>query len=106
MRGIRLVVGLALLVTACDAGVEERATTVCTTLCKCQAPPIAMQQQACIDDCVPEFIQVADQLTEECLSCIEGHTNRCATVEVDCEPVCNIDEPPPPEPPVRVDAGV
>lgn len=106
MRGIRLVIGLALVVAGCESDPQERATAFCTTFCKCQAPPAPDQRAACIDQCVPDFLQVVDQLPAECITCIEGHANQCALVETECDVVCNVDEPPPPPPPVIVDAGV
>jgi hypothetical protein len=106
MRGIRLVIGLALVLAACDAGPAERAAVVCTTLCKCEAPPLATLQDECVDNCVGDIVQFVDQLSEECLSCIQGHIDSCQTVEVDCDAVCDIDEPPPPPPVEIVDAGM
>jgi hypothetical protein len=107
MRGIRLVIGLALAVAACDAGTAERATALCTTFCRqCEAPVDSIQDE-CVGDCVGDFIQVIDRFPEECLVCIESNVDKCTSIEAECAQACDIiDEPPPPPPVEIVDAGM
>ncbi len=109
MRGIRPVVAAMFVVSlaavaACTATAEDRARTVCSTVCACQAAPTPNAQNACIDDCTNQVVSQIDLISEECSACITSHANVCVTLERDCANVCEIDQPPPP---VDVsDAGV
>jgi hypothetical protein len=96
MRGI-----LAVLVTVClggcfDTTPEERVAVICDALCKCNAPPLPSEQQLCVSQCQQEFAQVAGQVGDSCVSCVESHVKMCATLENDCDSVCQISPPPPP----------
>jgi hypothetical protein len=72
--------------------------------------PIDSVQDQCVDQCVAQSGQFLDAISDTCLTCITGHKDTCLSLEADCEPVCDIDEPipepDPTDPPVIVDAGV
>jgi len=117
MRGNRLVIGLALVVgvVACSASAEDRARTLCATICNCDAPPTRSAQEQCVDQCTADVVTQIDLVSDECEACITSHFDRCATVQIDCEPICQLDQQPPPvglddggvgpnPPPVIVDA--
>jgi hypothetical protein len=95
MRGIRLAGLLALVASfaACDSTPLERASASCTVICGCFLPPVPSQQEECITECIGDL---GGFLSEECTSCIAGHVNQCSTLEIDCEPICDIDDDPPP----------
>ena len=106
MRGIHWswsVLALCAALAACDAGREEQVAAACTTFCRCDEPPVPTVQDACISECVAE---IPSFVPEACLACITSHADRCALIEIDCEPVCEIDEEEPPPPPMIVDAFV
>jgi hypothetical protein len=101
------VLALCAALAACDAGREEQVSAACTTFCRCEAPPVPTIQEECVAECVADLVPAP--IPEACLSCITAHANRCSTIEIDCEPVCDVDEPDPPidEPdPIPVDAFV
>jgi hypothetical protein len=105
MRGIRLAGLLALVANfaACDSTPIERASASCTVICGCMLPPVPSTQEACVEDCVGDFINFGASISEECTACISGHAEQCSTLELDCEPICDLDNPPPPvddEPPM------
>ncbi|MBA2538093.1 MAG: hypothetical protein H0V17_00535 [Deltaproteobacteria bacterium] len=109
MRGICLVAVLFAL-TSCDEG-RFRATEACLVICNCEEAPIDSVQDQCVDQCVAEAGQFLDNIPDDCLACITSHKDTCLSLEIECEPVCDIDddpnpEPPTDEPPVIVDGGV
>jgi hypothetical protein len=108
MRGIFWrwsVLGLVTALAACDASLQESATAACTALCSCQASPLPNQQEECLGECLSE---VPASVPLACLDCISAHANRCSTLEIECEPICDRgqDDNPPPPPPMIVDAFV
>ena len=96
---------LVAALTACDASLQESVTAACTSLCGCEASPLPGEQQECIGECVNE---VPASVPLACLDCITAHANRCATLEIDCDPLCDPepDPDPPPPPPGLPDAFV
>jgi hypothetical protein len=103
------VLALCAALAACDAGREEQVTAACTAFCRCDGPPVPTLQEQCVNECVADLVPAP--IPEACLSCITAHANRCATIEIDCEPVCDIDDEPQPvppndDPPIPVDAFV
>jgi hypothetical protein len=106
MRGIHWrwsVLALVAALAACDASVQESITAACTSFCGCEASPLPDEQQECIGECVNE---IPASIPQACLDCISAHANRCATLEIDCEPACNFEGDPPPPPPPLIDAFV
>lgn len=77
------------LVSACELSESDRIAAACTALCECMVAPLPAVQDQCIAECAAE---VDVQLTDECVACISTH-DRCATLERDCEPLCNPPEP-------------
>lgn len=113
MRGICLAAVLvAAVVSGCD-GAVGRAIEACTVFCECEEAPVDSIQQQCVDECVAESVNFIEVLPPDCFSCIAEHRNRCLSLEVECEPVCDVDdqpvpvpEPDPIDPPVLIDAGI
>jgi hypothetical protein len=91
---------------ACDSSPEERISALCTTACRCFVPPVPGAQQECVGECIDDLRGA--NISEECTNCITGHANMCATIEIDCEPICDFDggEDDPPPPVELIDAGV
>jgi hypothetical protein len=86
------VLALSAALAACDAGREEQVAAACTTICRCEAPPVPTIQDECVQECtaeVPAFVP------EACLACVTSHADRCALIDVDCEPLCEVDNPDP-----------
>lgn len=97
-RGLVFTIGAIGLLSACELPPEQRAAAACVTICECTAPPLPAVQEQCVAECM---LEAPDELSDDCLACISGHET-CATLERDCEPICD-----PPEPPVFiVDAGI
>ena len=70
-------------------------------------------EDECLAECVGEVADQISLISNACLACIADHRDRCLSLEVDCEDVCDQgidDNPPPPDPtdppPVVVDAGM
>ncbi len=84
-----LLIGLVVLAPACETTPEERAATACTVLCGCSQPQLPALQDRCVADCSN---QISMRLSNECIACISANSNRCATIEDVCRPICN---PPP-----------
>ncbi|MFN0246626.1 MAG: hypothetical protein ACKV2T_06940 [Kofleriaceae bacterium] len=95
----RLVMAAACLVSACELSDSERVASACTAICRCEAAPLPTLQDRCIAECTEE-IGGGVGIPDDCLACISGNDS-CATIERDCEPVCN---PPDPPEPVFADA--
>jgi len=106
MRGISraawLLCFIALL-AACDSTPEERLAAACTTFCGCEVAPLPSQQEECVGECVQDGDFLV--LSEACTDCITAHANSCATLEFDCEPICDPGPDPIPEDPPFIDAG-
>lgn len=92
MRGIRFAALFALALAACDSTPAERASAACTIVCRCQLPPVPAQQEECVDECVPEFLQA--NVPEECTQCLEANATSCSTIELLCEDACDQPQPP------------
>ncbi|HEU0032113.1 MAG TPA: hypothetical protein VFQ53_15875 [Kofleriaceae bacterium] len=70
-------------------------------ICRCFDQPLPSRQEECIDECVSEFQFVS----EACEQCITRNANRCGSLEVECAPLCQTDQPPQPGDPGPADAG-
>jgi hypothetical protein len=108
MRGICLL-PVVFALASCDEG-RFRATEVCSVICGCEEVPVDSVQDQCIDECVAQSGQFFEAIPDDCLICITEHKDQCLSLEAQCEPVCDIDDEPDPDPtdppPIIVDAGV
>lgn len=75
----------------CEVTDSQRATAACEAICECQAAPLPALQDRCVAQCTA---QVDVQLSDDCLACVSSH-DTCATLERDCEPLCNPSQPVP-----------
>lgn len=81
---------MALWLGACDVPPDVKSQIACTTICTCFFGPVG------VDRCVEECIDEGDLATvpEDCFECIQSHANQCATLERDCESLCEAPQPP------------
>jgi hypothetical protein len=49
-------------------------------------------QDKCVAQCTGEIGGI--DISDDCVACITSHTNRCSTIEIDCENVCDTRQPP------------
>jgi hypothetical protein len=87
---------VATWLAGCEIPPEVKAQIACETVCTCLAPG------GLVEECIQECVEDGDlgQVPDDCFECIQTHANQCSTLEADCEPICEM-EPPPPGP----DAG-
>lgn len=84
----------AAFLSACETTTSDRVASACTAMCACEQAPLPAIQDRCIAECTAEASQEQFDIPDECLACISNHET-CATLERDCEPLC---DPPTPEP--------
>ena len=81
--------------TGCDIPPEVKLEMACTSVCTCfTTGDIAIQK--CVQDCVQDGD--LGLVTDDCFECIQAHSMMCTTLEDDCEPLCDMPNPPPDTP--------
>ena len=81
---------VAVWIEGCEIPASVKSEIACTTVCTCFVP--GTQVKECIDEC----IQDGDlgNVPDDCFECIQSHANQCSMLETDCEPLCEMEEPP------------
>ena len=96
MRGLIMAI-MAIVVLApgvgCNTVPAAQIESVCTTLCRCAATPLASEQASCIAKCIGA--PNTNALDDECADCIYEHAEACSTLVSDCDLVCNAQQPAP-----------
>jgi hypothetical protein len=82
-----LFIGLALVSSACETTPEEKALQACSVLCNCMEAPLPAVQDRCVAKCTDE-LDVGD-LSEQCIACVTANSDKCATLQNVCEPLCD-----------------
>lgn len=82
-----LLLGAAALSPACAQTDAERTEQTCTLLCGCEAPPLPGLQKQCMVKCQQDFD--VSRVSDNCLACVSANSDRCATLQQVCAPVCS-----------------
>ncbi len=97
-----LLIGLVVaLAPACETTPEQRVVSACSAICACEAPPLPALQDQCIARCTNDASGFS--ISEQCISCINANSDRCAILETVCRPSCNTN---PPTDDVGLDGGL
>ena len=85
---------VAVWIAGCDIPPEVKSEIACTTVCTCFAPG---DVEGCVTDCVDDGD--LGLVPDDCFECIQLHANQCSTLLADCEPLCEMPQPDPPQGP-------